>query len=106
MPNFIEIGGVTRTPLVDLTRNDPNRKAVRMLSSGDGAFSTRLDWWATTKAMTCLCKQVRIAMGTCMQGVRECVRTSWRLGSLETVPFASSDVVRTMEAAARIVNVI
>ena len=24
MPNFIEIGGVTRKPLVDLTRNDPN----------------------------------------------------------------------------------
>ena len=23
MPNFIEIGGVTRKPLVDLTRNDP-----------------------------------------------------------------------------------
>ena len=24
MPNFIEIGGVTRKPLVDLTRNDPS----------------------------------------------------------------------------------
>ena len=24
MPNFIEIGGVTRKPLVDLTRNDPH----------------------------------------------------------------------------------
>ena len=23
MPNFIEIGGVTRKPLFDLTRNDP-----------------------------------------------------------------------------------
>ena len=23
MPNFVKIGGVTRKPLVDLTRNDP-----------------------------------------------------------------------------------
>ena len=28
MPNFIEIGGVTRKPLVDLTRNDPPRNSV------------------------------------------------------------------------------
>ena len=27
MPNFIEIGGVTRKPLVDLTRNDPLAKS-------------------------------------------------------------------------------
>ena len=30
MPNFIEIRGVTRKPLVDLTRNDPS---IRLLSS-------------------------------------------------------------------------
>ena len=26
MPNFVKIGGVTRKPLVDLTRNDPVAK--------------------------------------------------------------------------------
>ena len=26
MPNFVKIGGVTRKPLVDLTRNDPKVK--------------------------------------------------------------------------------
>ena len=39
MPNFIEIGGVTRKPLVDLTRNDPmgmgpNARKVTKLSDG------------------------------------------------------------------------
>ena len=30
MPNFIEIGGVTRKPLVDLTRNDPQAEIERI----------------------------------------------------------------------------
>ena len=38
MPNFIEIGGVTRKPLVDLTRNDPHVKmadAMEIVFDGD-----------------------------------------------------------------------
>ena len=31
MPNFIEIGGVTRKPLVDLTRNDPHMESCQIL---------------------------------------------------------------------------
>ena len=34
MPNFIEIGGVTRKPLVDLTRNDPIRETSRVPVEG------------------------------------------------------------------------
>ena len=33
MPNFIEIGGVTRKPLVDLTQNDPRRDSRISTSS-------------------------------------------------------------------------